>query len=211
MGCFGPQTTSHLGMTMDSSNSAGSPILLCKTDYLVLFSISWGVSSQPRTLIKSQIIACLTQEWVALSPASYTLCSILFQIIFLKTQDRVHVWVDFFCWPKAVPMHELFENELPLLTQTCLCSVLQEGFKMGLTLEGTVFCLDPLDSRCWCQEQEIQICVQFVWYAYTSFLITFWQVVYVCQYIFEDLNFLQVILLKRPSLLIYNVYFKNNW
>jgi hypothetical protein len=33
-------------------------------------------------------------------------------------------------------------------------SVLQEGFKMGLTLEGTVFCLDPLDSRCWCQEQE---------------------------------------------------------
>lgn len=25
---------------------------------------------------------------------------------------------------------------------------MQEGFKMGLTLEGTVFCLDPLDSRC---------------------------------------------------------------
>ncbi|XP_061464228.1 PTB domain-containing engulfment adapter protein 1 isoform X3 [Rhineura floridana] len=25
---------------------------------------------------------------------------------------------------------------------------MQEGFKMGLTLEGTVFCLDPLDSKC---------------------------------------------------------------
>nr|XP_023477946.1 PTB domain-containing engulfment adapter protein 1 isoform X2 [Equus caballus] len=25
---------------------------------------------------------------------------------------------------------------------------MQEGFKMGLTLEGTVFCLDPVDSRC---------------------------------------------------------------
>ncbi|EHA99225.1 PTB domain-containing engulfment adapter protein 1 [Heterocephalus glaber] len=25
---------------------------------------------------------------------------------------------------------------------------MQEGFKMRLTLEGTVFCLDPLDSRC---------------------------------------------------------------
>ncbi|XP_060113229.1 PTB domain-containing engulfment adapter protein 1 isoform X2 [Heteronotia binoei] len=25
---------------------------------------------------------------------------------------------------------------------------MQEGFKMGLTLEGAVFCLDPLDSRC---------------------------------------------------------------
>ncbi|XP_053327770.1 PTB domain-containing engulfment adapter protein 1 [Spea bombifrons] len=25
---------------------------------------------------------------------------------------------------------------------------MQEGFKMGLTMEGTVFCLDPLDSRC---------------------------------------------------------------
>lgn len=24
----------------------------------------------------------------------------------------------------------------------------QEGFKMGLTLEGTIFSLDPLDSRC---------------------------------------------------------------
>lgn len=81
---------------------------------------------------------------------------------------------------------------------------------MGLTLEGTVFCLDPLDSRCWCQEQEIQICVKFVVYAYTSLLITLWQVVYVCQYIFEDLNFLQIILVKCPSLLIYNVYFKNN-
>ncbi|XP_069851722.1 PTB domain-containing engulfment adapter protein 1 isoform X3 [Dipodomys merriami] len=25
---------------------------------------------------------------------------------------------------------------------------MQEGFKMGLTLEGTVFCLDPVDSKC---------------------------------------------------------------
>uniref|UniRef100_A0A8C5Q6V4 PTB domain-containing engulfment adapter protein 1 n=1 Tax=Leptobrachium leishanense TaxID=445787 RepID=A0A8C5Q6V4_9ANUR len=25
---------------------------------------------------------------------------------------------------------------------------MQEGFKMGLTVEGTVFCLDPVDSRC---------------------------------------------------------------
>ncbi|TNN60263.1 PTB domain-containing engulfment adapter protein 1 [Liparis tanakae] len=25
---------------------------------------------------------------------------------------------------------------------------MQEGFKMGLTLEGAVFALDPLDSRC---------------------------------------------------------------
>lgn len=25
---------------------------------------------------------------------------------------------------------------------------MQEGFKMGLTLEGTVFCMDPVDSKC---------------------------------------------------------------
>lgn len=36
-----------------------------------------------------------------------------------------------------------------MVTHTWL--VFQEGFKMGLTLEGTVFSLDPLDSRCWCQ------------------------------------------------------------
>lgn len=34
----------------------------------------------------------------------------------------------------------------------CFCFCIQEGFKMGLTVEGTVFSLDPLDGRCWCQE-----------------------------------------------------------
>lgn len=38
---------------------------------------------------------------------------------------------------------------------TVVWLVFQEGFKMGLTLEGTVFSLDPLDSRCWCQEDAL--------------------------------------------------------
>lgn len=58
---------------------------------------------------------------------------------------------------------------------------------MGLTLEGTVFGLDPLDSRCWCQEQEILIHVKFLLYTYLSFIITVWQIWYTCQYIFEKL------------------------
>lgn len=46
-------------------------------------------------------------------------------------------------------------TSLSLNTPTVLWLVLQEGFKMGLTLEGTVFSLDPLDSRCWCQEDAL--------------------------------------------------------
>lgn len=36
---------------------------------------------------------------------------------------------------------------------------------MGLTLEGTVFSLDPLDSRCWCQEDALlsRTFNSFVW------------------------------------------------
>lgn len=34
------------------------------------------------------------------------------------------------------------------------CLFFQEGFKMGLTLEGAVFSLDPLDNRCWSSEKE---------------------------------------------------------
>ncbi|KAH0621572.1 hypothetical protein JD844_023024 [Phrynosoma platyrhinos] len=42
----------------------------------------------------------------------------------------------------------LFDGLLAIPFEQWGNSSTMEGFKMGLTLEGTVFCLDPLDSRC---------------------------------------------------------------
>lgn len=48
---------------------------------------------------------------------------------------------------------------------------------MGLTLEGTVFCLDPLDSRCWCQETKCEVPTQWVFF----FFLNMYSQIFMCQ------------------------------
>lgn len=77
---------------------------------------------------------------------------------------------------------------------------------MGLTLEGTVFCLDPLDSRCWRHEWVILTCLICL-FTYMSFIILR-QLLYLCQYIFEYLNVFRSVevTISLLSVLIYLLF-----
>lgn len=90
----------------------------------------------------------------------------------LTELHRSDLWPGFFFYiPFISSPRALNPNRAQSLCSSCsaetpVCDVtahhcpslpccFQEGFKMGLTLEGTVFSLDPLDGRCWCQEDAL--------------------------------------------------------